>query len=60
MIVKFKSNDVELRFGYVEHYCFNEENGTLCICCKNDSCGIADRHIFGNVTDLEILEEGDE
>lgn len=58
MIVKFKSNDVELRFGYVEHYCFNEENSTLCICCKNDSCG--NKYMFGDVTDLEILEEGDE
>lgn len=57
MIVKFKSNNVELRYGYVECYCFNEENNILCIRCTNDSC---ERHMFVNVTDLEILEEGDE
>lgn len=56
MIVKFKSNDVELRFGYVECYCFDEENSILCIRCTNDSCGSK----FVNVADFEILEEGDE
>lgn len=56
MIVKFKSNDVELRFGYVECYCFNEENNTLCIRCTCDT----DKYMVVNVTDLEILEEGDE
>lgn len=57
MIVKFKSNGVELRFGYVECYCFDEENNLLCIRCTDDSCG---RNIYGDVTDLEILGEGDE